>query len=116
MYKIDTGSNGNLMSFRVFGILFPMSTMTELNTTINKSIGLKTYNESNIEQLGRCSVNIRHNDKCAKCRFVVPGACQALLRMPYIELLAIIRVMCDTIDNKTTGRTFYSQTRHVVGS
>ena len=30
----------------------------------------------------------------------------ALLGMPDIELLGIIRVMCETIDNKTTGKKF----------
>ena len=44
-YKIAIGSsNGNLMPFRVFRILFPISTMEELNTTINKSIVFRTYN------------------------------------------------------------------------
>ena len=30
--------------------------MAELNATINKSITLKTYNQSIIEQLGRCTL------------------------------------------------------------
>ena len=61
---------------------------------------LKTYNQSNIEQLGRCLVKIIHNDKCVKCRFfVVAGDGLALFKMPDIELLNIIIVMFDTIDN-----------------
>ena len=75
--------------------------MVELNATINKSVVHKTYNQSNIEQLGRCAVNIRYNNKCVKCRtFVVPGDGLTLLGMPDIELLSI-RVICKTIDNKT---------------
>ena len=75
---------------------------------------LKTYKQSNIE-LGRCSVRIRHNDKCVKCRFlVVPGDGPALLGMPDIELFGIIRVMCGTIDNKTNDRKFDAQTRHAA--
>ena len=70
-----------------------MSTMAELNATINKSIILKTYNQSNIEQLVRCLVKIRHIDKCVKCRFLVPSDCPALLGIPDIELLGIIRFM-----------------------
>ena len=36
-------------------------------------------------------------DKGVKCKFfVVPGDGQALLRIPDIELLDIIRVMCET--------------------
>ena len=46
------------MPFRVFRILFPRSLMAELNATINKSILIKTYNHSNIEQLGRHAMKI----------------------------------------------------------
>ena len=74
VYRMDAGSDGNLMPFRVFRILFPRLTMAELNATINKLILVKTCNRSNTEQLNRCSVKIIHNDKCIKCRFfVVPG-------------------------------------------
>ena len=91
--------------------------MAELNATINISIVLKTYNQTNIDQLSRCTVSIRHNDKCVKHRFfVIQGNGPALLRMPDIELLSIIRVMCETTDNKTTGRKFDVQTTHVADS
>ena len=82
------------MQFRFFRILFLRSTMAVLNAKINRSIVLKTYNQSNIEQLSRCLVKKRHNDKCVKCRFfVMPGNDLALLGMPDIELLNIIRVI-----------------------
>ena len=72
-------------------MLFPKSTMAELNATLNRSIVLKTYNHSNKEQLSRCSVNIKHNDKCVKCRFfVVPGDGPVLIGIPDIHLLGII--------------------------
>ena len=42
------------------------------------------------------------NDKHVKCQFfVVPGDGPSSLRMPDIDLLGIIRVICETIDNKT---------------
>ena len=50
------------MSFRVFLILIRRSVMAEINATINKSVLLKTYNQSNIEQISRCTVKIRHSD------------------------------------------------------
>ena len=65
-YKIHPGSDGSLMPFTVFRMLFPQSTIAKLNAIINRSTVLKMYNWSNIEQLGRCSVKIRHNDKCVK--------------------------------------------------
>ena len=59
-----------------------------------------------MEQLSRCTVKIRHNDKSDKCRFcVVPGDSPALLRMRYIELLSIIRIICETMGIKTTSKS-----------
>ena len=79
------------MPFIVFRILFLGSTILELYATINKPIVLKTYNQSNTEQL-RSAVKIRHNDKCVKCRFFkVPGDRPALLSMPNITLFNIIK-------------------------
>ena len=46
----------------------------------------------------------------------MPGDDLALLRMPDIELLGIIRVICEAIDERTTGKKFDSQTKHVAGS
>ena len=46
----------------------------------------------------------------------MPGNDPALLRMPDIEFLGIIRVMCKTLDNKTTQGKFEAQTRHVAES
>ena len=91
--------------------------MAELNTTINRLIVLKTYNQSNIEKFSRYSVRIRHSDKCVKCRFlVVPGNGPALFGMPDIELLSMIRVMCETIDNKINDKRFDAQTRYAADS
>ena len=46
----------------------------------------------------------------------MPGNDPTLLRMPDIELLSLIGVMCETIDNKTTSRKFDVQTWHLVDS
>ena len=46
--------------------------------------------------------------------FIVPVGHQALLRMPGIELLGIIRVLGETMDNKTTGRKFGAHTQQVA--
>ena len=48
--------------------------MTELNAMVKRSVAIKTYNQSKIQQLGTCTVKIRHNDKCAKCWFYVVKA------------------------------------------
>ena len=52
-----------------------------------------------------------------KCRFfVIGGDGPTLLGILEIELFGIIRVICDTIENKTTGMKFDSQTKHVADS
>ena len=90
--------------------------MVELNATINKSIALKTYNQSNTEQLGRYTIKIRHNDKCVNAGLCSARWQSSITQVPDIELLSIIQAMCKTIDNKTTSRKFYLQNRHVADS
>ena len=46
----------------------------------------------------------------------MPGDGPALLRMPDMEFLGIIRIMCETIGNKTNNRKFDTQTRQVADS
>ena len=68
------------------------------------------YNNLNIEQLGVCSVNLRHKDKVVRFRFfVVKGDSPALLGTADIELLGILKIMCDVIGQEA-DRTFDSQT------
>ena len=71
---------------------------------------LKTYNQSNIEQLGMCTVKFRHKDICFRCSFfVVPGAGPALLGMPGTELLNILRITCDQIGDPYESRKSVTQ-------
>ena len=48
------------MQFRIFRSHFPKSTIEALCGTKNNAVVLKTYNNSYIEQLGVCSVKLRH--------------------------------------------------------
>ena len=71
------------MSLKIFKSLFHKSTREALHAMKNNVVVLKTCINSNIEQLGVCSVKLRHKDKVARCRcFVVLGECPALLGMP----------------------------------
>ena len=64
-----------------------------------------------IEELGVCTVRLIHRDKNAKCRFfVVPGDDPALLGMTDIELLNILKVMCEVIGVPPESRKFNLQT------
>ena len=61
-YKMDMGSNGNIMPTYLFKKLFPNITNEQLVATVNKCILLKTYNKTTITQLGTCKVIIEHKN------------------------------------------------------
>ena len=81
--------------------------------TYNKKwlINPKTYNSSNIEQLDVRSVWLRHKDKVVRCRFfVVTGTSPALLGKLDIELLELLKIVCEVLDQHQIGRKFNLQT------
>ena len=51
-YKIDTGSDDNIMPAHVFRRLFPKVTNEQLAIFKNKHILLKMYNKTTITKLG----------------------------------------------------------------
>ena len=59
-YKMDTGSDDNIIPFRVYKKLFPNITKEQLPETRNKRVTLKTYNKTSITWLGTCKFSIEH--------------------------------------------------------
>ena len=51
IFKIDTGADGNLMPISMFAKLFPKVSLDALNKTINRSVTLFTYNDTEINSL-----------------------------------------------------------------
>ena len=87
-YKIDTGSDSNIMPQHIFKKLLPGVTNVQLAETINKHIMLKSYNKTTITQIGTCKVIIKHKNNRKRCQFFVAlGNGQALLSMPDIDAL-----------------------------
>ena len=73
-YKIDTGSEGNIMPLIMFKKLFKNTTEEQLQKSIKSHIRLRTYNKTNIAQLGMCVVVIKFKNIKKRCVFfVVPG-------------------------------------------
>ena len=73
-YKIDMGSDRNIMPLHIFKKLFPGVTNEQIADTINKCILLKKYNKMTITQLGTCKLMIEHKNNRKKCQFfVVPS-------------------------------------------
>ena len=58
-YKIDTGSEGNLMWLYIFKKLCGNRSVEQLKRSIKSNIKLKTYNGMQIEQLGTCMATIK---------------------------------------------------------
>ena len=103
-YKIDMGSDSNIMPLNIFKKLFPGVTNEWLADTIIKCILLRMYNKTTITQLGTCKVMIKHKNNRKKCQFfVVPGSGQALLGMPDTDALQIININIDSIDADNVG-------------
>ena len=67
-YKIDFRSEGNLVPFKFFKTLFPTTTIKAFHAK-NNSVELKTYSQSNIGQLGMCTVRLRQEmcQEMAQC-------------------------------------------------
>ena len=98
LYKIDTGSKGNIMPWHIFKRLFKSITEDEFKKTIKGHIKLRTYNKTVIKQLGTCIVPINFKNIKKRCVFfVVPRNGQALLGMPDTAAVKIININIDSI-------------------
>ena len=64
-YKVDMGSDGNIMPFNIFTKLFPSTTTDQLVVT-KDATKLRTYNCTTITQLGKCTEEIENDGKCKK--------------------------------------------------
>ena len=92
-YKVDTGSDGNIMPLHICKNCFLKITNEQLAATKNKNILLKTYNKTIITQLGTSMVEVEHKNNKKMFRFfVVPRNGQALLGMPDTDVLNIIKI------------------------
>ena len=58
-YKIDTGSEDNLMPLYIVKKMFKNMLEEELKGCIKSNVKLKTYNGTHITQLGTCTVIIK---------------------------------------------------------
>ena len=97
-YKIDTGSEGNLMPLYIFQKIFKNMSEEQLKRSVKGNIKLKMYNGMHITQLGMCAVYIKFKNIKKRCVFfVVPGNGWALLGMPDMAALNIINLNIDAI-------------------
>ena len=89
MHKIQDRFWNDLL----FYDLLSKSIVEALHATRNNSVVITTYSQSNIEQLGVCTVRLKHKEITARYRFfVVPGYSPALLGMSDRDLLGILKI------------------------
>ena len=69
-YKLDMGSEGNIMPWHIFKRLFKNITEAELKKTVKGHTILKMYNNTVITQLGTCMVTINFKDIKKRCVFL----------------------------------------------
>ena len=97
-YKINTGSEGNIMPLYILKRLFKNMIEEELKRSIKGNIKLKMYNGTHFMQLGTCTPLVKFKNSKKLCGFfVVPGNTQALLGMPDMAALNIIYLNIDSI-------------------
>ena len=97
-YKIDTGSEGNIMPLYIFKKLFKNMPEEQLKGSIKSNIKLKMYNGTHITQLGTYAIIIKFKNLKKCCVFfIVPGNSQVLLRMPDTAALNILNLNIDSI-------------------
>ena len=57
-FKVYTGADGNLKPISMFSKIFLKVSLDTLSQTINKSVTLFAYNDTEIKQFGTCSVKL----------------------------------------------------------
>ena len=69
-YKVDTGSDVNIMPLHIYNKLVPKITDEQLADTKNNNLPLRMYNKTTITELGTCIVELEHKNSKKKCRFL----------------------------------------------
>ena len=69
-YKIDTDNDENIMLIHISRILIPKATKEQLVAAKNRSIVLKAYEKTIIQQLHICDVTVNHKKKQKLSRFL----------------------------------------------
>ena len=100
IFKVDTGADGNLMPFSMFARLFPQVSLDALGRTVNKSVTLYAYNDTEIRQFGTCSIKLNFKGKSHVCKFFVVQHETAIIGINDSEKLGLVQVNFDMVKNE----------------
>ena len=88
IFKIDKGVDGNLMLISIFSRLFQQVSLDILGRTVNKSVTLYAYNDTEIRQFGTCSVKLNFKGRSHVCKFFVVQSKTAIIGITDSEKLS----------------------------
>ena len=99
-FKVDTGADGNLMPISMFSKIFPKVSLDALGQTINRSVTLYAYNDTEIKQFGTCSVRLSFKKRSQVCKFFVVEHETAIIGITDSEKLGLVSVNFDMVQNE----------------
>ena len=74
-FKVDSGACGNLIPSSLYLDLFPNSSVSDLQSTIDHRVQLVADNKNLIKQYGTCYLKIKSSGHMHKCKFCVVDSC-----------------------------------------
>ena len=99
-FKVDTGADGNLLPISMFSKIFPKVSLDALGQTINRSVTLYAYNDTEIRQFGTCSVRLSFKNRSQVCKFFVVEHETAIIGITDSEKLGLVSVNFDMVQNE----------------
>ena len=99
-FKVDTGADGNLMPISMFSKVFPKVSLDALSQTINKSVTLFAYNDTEIKQFGTYSVRLSFQKRSQVCKFFIVEHETAIIGITDSEKLGLVSVNFDMVQNE----------------
>ena len=86
-FKIDTGSQVNIMPYNIYNQLRPLPSL------LNTSLTLSAYNNTNIPVRGKCICIVNHNKMEVPVTFVITSDFTPILGLPTAEKLGLIKLV-----------------------
>ena len=99
-FKGDTGADGNLMPISMFSKIFPKVSLDALSQTVNKSVTLFAYNDTEIKQFGTCSIRLSFRKRSQVCNSFIVEHETAIIGITDSEKLGLVSVNFDMVQNE----------------
>ena len=96
-FKVDTGTDGNLLPLGEFFKHFPDANINDLAKTVDPHTKLYAYNNTEIKQLGVCKLLVEYKSNRKICKFHVVDFPTAILGTHNSESLKLITIHFDSI-------------------